>query len=57
VSDKPARIAQLKAEIAAAEAQQQARRDELLRLSRELVADLAGLRGDERDLFMGLTKP
>jgi hypothetical protein len=45
VSDKPARIAALKAEIAERQA-------ELLRLAREYAAELAGLRGDERLQFI-----
>jgi len=50
VSDRPARIAQLKAEIAERQA-------ELVRLSLEYAAELAGLSGDERERFVsrGLT--
>lgn len=60
MSDKPAEIAALKAEIAAAEAAhraaQQERLDKLLRLSREFVAEGLPTAAD-REFFMGLSKP
>lgn len=52
-TDKLARIAQLRAEIAAVDAEQAARRERLLQLSREAVAELAGLGESQRLQFIG----
>lgn len=46
--DRTRRISQLRAEIAARQA-------ELLKLAKEHAADVAGLMGKEREAFMGLT--
>lgn len=63
--DKAARIAALRAEIERVDVEQQARRERLLRLSREAVGDViaaAGLTDADRDFFISvglqpITKP